>query len=516
MKSRPNARHRFGWGFACVILIAALLTMAGCGTEGPAPVEPEQTSAPAPATEVEEPPPPAPVSQDTSLISEDPQARLDVSIVASEEETQGRILQIVVRNESESETVLYWTDPGADKIQRAHVDDWGVEDLVSEGLDEPRGIALDTRRGKMLWADAGLDVIQHADLDGTDVEELVMEGLLAPFGIALGDQMTLMFWSDVEALTLTRAGVDGADPSPAVGEASPATFGTAVDDVRGQLYWIEEGRVRRAELDGSNAQLVLISDSPAYALALDTEAGKLYWTEAGRVLRANLDGSGMEPLVEDFTGPSYGIALDVAEGWMYWTEFESGRIRRAALDGSQAEDAVLGLETPSGLALLKSGDAFVRFPCGLILEPEEGSGDLQRLMVIQEDSLVVPAGGSADLSPYVICIDAGAGIPEIQAEYNIGTIAEGELFRLAECICEHKLISEDEDPMAYLGEQFGLQFSIWQVSGSLTEDELREQLERGGGAMDVFSQIVESFDALGAMLPDYVDWMETCGVEIEP
>lgn len=514
MLSHPNPHRRFLWTFARVALIFALLLMAGCDTQGPAAIEPEQTSAPAPTTEADTPPPPL-VSQDTSMISEAPDARLDVSIVVTEEETQGRILQVAVRNENASETMLYWTDPGADKIQRALVGDWGVEDLVAEGLDEPRGIALDTRRGKMLWTDAGLDTIRRANLNGTGEEDLVVEGLLAPFGIALGDEMQAMFWSDTEALTLMRASIGGADPSPAVGEASPATFGTAVDDVRGQLYWIEEGRIRRAGLDGSNVQLVLTNESPANALALDVNAGKIYWTEAGRVLRANMDGSEKELLVEDFAGPSYGVALDISEGKMYWTEFEAGRIRRAALDGSQVEEVILGLGTPSGLALLKSGDAFVRIPCGLILEPEEGRGDMQRLMVIQEDGRVVTAGESAQLTPYVICVDAGSDLPQVQVEYTIGSLAEGELLKLAECICDRKLVSEEEDPMAYLGEQVGLQFSIWQVSGSLTPEELSEQLEQGGGAMDSFSELLEMFDAIGAMLPDYVDWVETCGVEME-
>jgi hypothetical protein len=328
--------------------------------------------------------------------------------------------------------------------------------------------------------------------------------------------MEEIFWSDAEALTLTRAGFNGTNPSPAVGEPSPATFGSLADDVRRQLYWIEAGRIRRADLDGSNVQLVLPNDSPAYALALDTEASKLYWTEAGRIFRANLDGSGKELLVEDFTGPSYGIILDVSEGLMYWTEFEAGTIRRASLDGSQVETVVQGLDTPSGLALLKSGDAFVRVPCGLILEPEGGRGDLQRLIVIQEDGIVVPAGGQADLSPYVICIDAGLDAPEVQIEYSIGTIAEGNLLQLTECICDRQLINEEDDPLAYIGEQFGLQFSVWQVSGSLTADELKEQLEVGGGAMDAFSQIAEMFDSIGAMLPIYVDWIEDCGVEITP
>jgi hypothetical protein len=499
-----------------LILIITLLTLAGCNLPGSELGEPDDSPALSPATELDTPLPPPSVPGYLPMITDASDARLDVSITVTEEDTQGRIMQVVVHNEAVSETMLYWTDPGADKIQRALVDNWGVQDLVSEDLDEPRGIALDIRSGKMLWTDAGSDRIQRADLDGTDVEELVVSGLLAPFGITLSNQMDEMFWTDPEALTLTRAGVNGANPSPAVGEPSPATFGTVVDDVRRQLYWIEAGRLRLADLDGSNAQLAFPINTPAYALALDTEAGKLYWTEAGHILRANLDGSAKELLVEDFTGPSYGISLDVSEGLMYWTEFESGMIRRASLDGSQVEVVIQGLDTPSGLALLKSGDAFVRLPCGLILEPEGGRGDLQRLMVIQKDGIVVPAGGKADLSPYVICIDAGQDAPEVQVEYSIGKIADGNLLKLAECICERQLISEEEDPFGYIGEQFGLQFSVWQVSGSLTQDQLNEQLEIGGGAMDEFSDIAEMFDSIGAMLPDYVDWIEDCGVEITP
>jgi hypothetical protein len=511
-----DQRGRYHQLFMPVILIIALLALAGCNAPGQEVGEPDKPSVLPPAPENDAPSLPPPVPEYTSMITDVSDAQLDVSIAVTEEDTQGRILQVVVHNETVSETMLYWTDPGADKIQRALVDNWGVQDLVFEGLEEPRGITLDIRRGKMLWTDAGRDRIQRADLDGTDVEELVDSGLLAPFGLALNHQMDEMFWSDAEALTLTRAGVNGANPSPAVGEASPATFGTEVDDVRKQLYWIEAGRIRRAGLDGSNVQLVLPIDTPAYALALDTEAAKLYWTEAGRILRANLDGSGIELLIDDFDGPSYGITLDVSEGLMYWTEFESGRIRRAALDGSQVEEVVLGLETPSGLALLKSGDAYVQLPCGLILEPEGGRDDLQSLIVIQDDGIVVPAGGSADLWPYVICVDAGLDAPEVQVEYSIGAIADGNLLQLAECICDRQLISEEEDPFGYLGEQFGLQFSVWQVSGSLTSDELDEQLESGGGAMDTFSDFTEMFDSIGATLPDYIDWIEACGVEITP
>ena len=56
---------------------------------------------------------------------------------------------------------MYWTDYSASKIQRANLDGSGVEDLVTSGLSNPFGIALDVAGGKMYWTDEGTDKIQR-------------------------------------------------------------------------------------------------------------------------------------------------------------------------------------------------------------------------------------------------------------------------------------------------------------------------------------------------------------------
>ena len=91
---------------------------------------------------------------------------------------------------------MYWTDAGADKIQRANLDGTGGEDLVATGLTGPGGLALDVSGGKMYWTDRGTDKIQRANLDGTNVEELVATGLVDPFGIALDVAGGKMYWTD--------------------------------------------------------------------------------------------------------------------------------------------------------------------------------------------------------------------------------------------------------------------------------------------------------------------------------
>ena len=78
-------------------------------------------------------------------------------------------------------------------------------------------------------------------------------------------------------------------------------------------------------------------------IALDTAGNKVYWTESTladfMIQRADLDGSNVELLVTDLVSPS-GIALDVAAGKMYWTDVGSSKIQRANLDGSGVEDLV--------------------------------------------------------------------------------------------------------------------------------------------------------------------------------
>ena len=59
------------------------------------------------------------------------------------------------------------------KIQRANLDGSHIEDLVTQGLEGPTGIALDVVGGKMYWTDSGTEKIQRANLDGSHIEDLV-------------------------------------------------------------------------------------------------------------------------------------------------------------------------------------------------------------------------------------------------------------------------------------------------------------------------------------------------------
>ena len=162
-----------------------------------------------------------------------------------------------------------------------------------------------------------------------------------------------MYWINVNSGTLHR--LVGAEVENLVPSVRNAT-GLAMDVAGSKLYWTEQtgnttGRIRRANLNGTNVRLVKNLTSVPHGIVVDAANGKIYVTNAwGKIQRLNVDGSNFQPnLITDLESPK-GLALDVSGGKVYWTEMP-GRIRRANLDGSNVEDVATGLGTPINIAI---------------------------------------------------------------------------------------------------------------------------------------------------------------------
>ena len=162
-----------------------------------------------------------------------------------------------------------------------------------------------------------------------------------------------MYWVDSKSKTLYRF-TDGEVEIflPSVQNVTSL----AIDEENEKLYWTEKtsnttGKIRRANLDSTNVQLVKDLTSVPHGIVLDTANRKLYLTNSwGKLQRLNLDGSNFQPSLITGLDMPKNLALDVSGGKLYWTEM-AGRIRSANLDGSNVQDIATGLGTPMGLAV---------------------------------------------------------------------------------------------------------------------------------------------------------------------
>ncbi len=147
-------------------------------------------------------------------------------------------------------------------------------------------------------------------------------------------------------------------------------------------------------------------------------------------------------------------------------------------------------------------DITATIPCGFFFEPEVA--DDQRLMVVQPASVVVPAGGEAELTAYVVCIDANSSTPSEGSSYRLGSMVSGDLLKLAQCACGEDL-SADEDFMGGLG----VMITGWTISEGMTLEDMAA--EGAEGAMgDLFSegmgQVLGMFEGLST------DWFDRCNI----
>ena len=248
---------------------------------------------------------------------------------------------------------LYWIDSQAGTLHRLI---GGKVEALLPSVQNATSLVVDAAGGKLYWAEKTSDrtgKIRRADLDGSNVR-LVKDLTSVPHGIALeaaADKLYLTnAWGKVQRMNL-----DGLNfqPNLITGLKSPKNI--TVEVAGGKLYWTERtgnttGKIRRADLDGSNVRLVKDLTSLPQGIALDTTNREIYLTNVGgKIQRLNFDGSNFQSaLITDLESPE-GIAVDAVNRKLYWTE--KGSIRRANLNGKNIQNIVTGLAGPANIAL---------------------------------------------------------------------------------------------------------------------------------------------------------------------
>jgi hypothetical protein len=218
------------------------------------------------------------------------------------------------------------------------LDDTGLHVIVArypridgnaQSCNGPQGIAVDPVAETVYWPSNDGAGFFRARFDGTNLEQLT--GISASArAIAVDIKNKKLYWDNGPALV--RSNLNGGDTEGPVIESVSGFRQIAFDPLTAKIYWNDGTHVKRADADGSNIEDIFVGTS---VFALDTFERKMYFAYPSQELRrADLDGSNQE-LVLSHVG-LVALAVDSDERRVYWSDGQF--VRRVALDGLDPND----------------------------------------------------------------------------------------------------------------------------------------------------------------------------------
>ena len=243
---------------------------------------------------------------------------------------------------------MFWINTETDKIESLEPFDAVTQEVAS--------LTVDAAGGKIYWADQGSSrgTIKRANLDGTNVEVLTTEPITAS-SLVVDTADNKLYWTDSTQGRIHSANLNGENLTTIIELDDIKDI--AVDTEGGKLYFSDTFAIRRANLDGTNVEIILTGWGTFRTTGIGGIAvadGKIYWTELqslgrGKIHRANLNGTNIETLATPLGRPT-GIAVDTLDGKVYWANSYGG-IQRMDINGGEIENVVYGIAAPGDFAL---------------------------------------------------------------------------------------------------------------------------------------------------------------------
>lgn len=244
---------------------------------------------------------------------------------------------------------LVWTDKDAVSVWKSNPDGTNPIQLYgsSDGLQDPRGVAVDPATNTLFLVDQDTNTIYQGDLDGSPLTPLV-SGLNAPADLVLKGGS--LYWAEqsnrvVRGNRIRRSAMDGSGVTDVVTGLN-APYYLDVDPVDQRVYWSDfnSGTIHTAAVADGQASDLITGLVRVRDVELDLDARKVYWADRDRpdIRRQNLDGTGVETLftAADGLGRPHGMWLDPAGGMIYWTDTTTGDVLRGNMNGIGAPEII--------------------------------------------------------------------------------------------------------------------------------------------------------------------------------
>jgi DNA-binding beta-propeller fold protein YncE len=212
---------------------------------------------------------------------------------------------------------VYFTDNHTDvaTIQRMNLDGSNLEDVVTN--NQAVAIALDRYAEKIYFTTTdgtGDDYsVKRANTDGTNVETLYVSITGTPRGVALDTRNGKVYFTDnhIGVAKIQRMNLDGSGLEDVMTGVRAVSIILDVDN--GKMYYTtnDDWSVKRANMDGTNVESLHVSDTGTPSgITLDLNDDNVYFTDGHltveTIWRMNLDGSELEAVLTGVRAVSIG------------------------------------------------------------------------------------------------------------------------------------------------------------------------------------------------------------------
>ncbi|XP_067239526.1 nidogen-2 isoform X2 [Chanodichthys erythropterus] len=180
------------------------------------------------------------------------------------------------------ENMLYWTDFGRHTINRV-VLVFGSEPeaIVSQGLVQPEGIAVDTVHRKLFWVDSGKDRIETSDLDGRNRKVLIDSDLVNPRAITVDAKSGILYWTDWnrDAPKIESSSLEGHKRKVLVQVGLMLPNALTLDFTTNKLCWADAGSKKLECISPDGTQRHVFQDALDYPFSLAIYNSHFYYTD---------------------------------------------------------------------------------------------------------------------------------------------------------------------------------------------------------------------------------------------
>jgi len=163
---------------------------------------------------------------------------------------------------------VIWANRQQGKVFLLELSTSNITSFSIPSSSKPLDIKLDPKGKKIYWS-SGDKKIQRADLDGSSIEDVVTQGLNMPFGLAIDSENGFIYWADLMAGKIQRSTLDGQNIETLI-QASGliAPHEIELDLLNKKIYWTDRKEIRRSNLDGTQIETVIDNLNQPVGLAL--------------------------------------------------------------------------------------------------------------------------------------------------------------------------------------------------------------------------------------------------------